>query len=852
MTATPRAQTVADERRTPPRSWPFLLAILLAMGIAPAYGQLNPLSRLAQDPAQQEGSGTPAEQNAEEPAAIPLERIPSQLEPARELARRASDSAAEKTRIREIEQRIREMQRQVDELGQRVTEDIQANKDMRGLEDARERILTLRRVMTPLRTELGARADELASWRTRLDKPIRSWQLTADEIRGQRVPAELLDNVEAIEQALAAADSRVAQRQKKILALQSTMTGWLSRVDELLSIVETELSQARAALFQPEQAPIWQAHGSAAELSSVRQAWRNDWHAIKDHLAAQRGSAWAYLGLLVFLLAGLAALASKARLWSERTPALAENLSVFRHPVAAALVLAIMAGPSFFPGAPMALREFFGVLVILPLIGVMRPLVPATLRRPLYLVAGLYFLAKLQSLLGAGTGIERYYQLLLAVAAAAALAWLFRPKGPAGRLEAGGWWRAAKLGARLGLVLLAVAVFANIGGLVSLSSLITNAVISSVFGAVLLFAGVVVVRAVLLALLQTPLLQRLNLVRWHTPAIDAWVLRILSVLGALGWLLFTVRLFRAGGMLERAVSAVLFSEASFGAIAISLGDILAFIVAIWAGLLLSRLLRFVLNVDVFPRITLPRGVAATIAMLVNYVVLGIAVVIAVAAAGIQMDRFAIIVGALSVGIGFGLQNVVNNFVSGLILAFERPIQSGDTIEFSSMFGSVTRIGVRSSTVRTFDGAEVIVPNANLIANEVTNWTLSDQSRRIEIMVGVAYGTNPHQVLELLLDVARHNERVGADPEPAALFLGFGDSSLDFSLRCWTDDFNNYLGIKSELTLAVHDALYQAGMEIPFPQRDLHLRSIDSKAVARIGAVQSPEVGDDDAPRGDRE
>jgi len=309
------------------------------------------------------------------------------------------------------------------------------------------------------------------------------------------------------------------------------------------------------------------------------------------------------------------------------------------------------------------------------------------------------------------------------------------------------------------------------------------------------------------------------------------------------WGMATLRLLRLEQWFGELLSAILFSSATIGTIEISLGDILGFILAIWLGLIASRVLRFVLDVDVFPRVSLPRGIPATIAMLVNYTVLGIAVVLAVAAAGIQLDRFAIIVGALSVGIGFGLQNIVNNFVSGLILAFERPVQAGDTIEFTNTFGNVTRIGVRSSTVRTFDGAEVIVPNANLISNEVTNWTLSDRNRRIEIMAGVAYGTDPHRVLELLQKAGRKTDGVSTDPEPIALFLGFGDSSLDFSLRCWTDDFDNYLGIKSALTLAVHDALYEAGVEIPFPQRDLHLRSVDSQAVARIGAVQSPEVGD---------
>jgi small-conductance mechanosensitive channel len=243
-------------------------------------------------------------------------------------------------------------------------------------------------------------------------------------------------------------------------------------------------------------------------------------------------------------------------------------------------------------------------------------------------------------------------------------------------------------------------------------------------------------------------------------------------------------------------------------------------------------------------------------MLVNYTIIGIAVILAVAAAGIQLDRFAIIVGALSVGIGFGLQNVVNNFVSGLILAFERPVQSGDTVQLGPMWGKISRIGVRSSTVRTFEGAEVIVPNANLISQEVTNWTLSDYRRRVELLVGVAYGSNPRKVMEILLNAAKADERLLQSPEPTVLFLGFGDSSLDFSLRAWTEQFDSFLSIKSDLTLTVHDALYANGIEIPFPQRDLHLRSVDPQAVARIGAIRAPPVGDDEgaaaSPGGERD
>jgi small-conductance mechanosensitive channel len=152
---------------------------------------------------------------------------------------------------------------------------------------------------------------------------------------------------------------------------------------------------------------------------------------------------------------------------------------------------------------------------------------------------------------------------------------------------------------------------------------------------------------------------------------------------------------------------------------------------------------------------------------------------------------------------------------------------------------VTRIGVRSSTVRTFAGAEVIVPNATLISAEVTNWTLSDRRRRIELAVGVAYGTDPNRVIDLLLATVRDRPGVLQDPAPVALFLRFGESSLDFALRFWTADFDTWQVLASDVLIEVHASLERAGIEIPFPQRDLHVRTLDGAAAAALAGVRDP-------------
>jgi small-conductance mechanosensitive channel len=228
-------------------------------------------------------------------------------------------------------------------------------------------------------------------------------------------------------------------------------------------------------------------------------------------------------------------------------------------------------------------------------------------------------------------------------------------------------------------------------------------------------------------------------------------------------------------------------------------------------------------------------VAVAISTTIQYALLLLGFSWAALASGMEMSRFSFLVGALGVGIGFGLQNVVNNFVSGLILLYERPVQVGDVVEVGAVSGEVSRIGVRSSTVRTFSGAEVIVPNATLISTEVTNWTLSDKRRRITLAVGVAYGTEPRRVLDLLLASVQGRAGVLEAPPPAALFLRLGESSLDFELRFWTADFDRWQVLASDVMAEVYASLGRAGIEIPFPQRDLHVRSIDAEAAQALKA-----------------
>ena len=211
----------------------------------------------------------------------------------------------------------------------------------------------------------------------------------------------------------------------------------------------------------------------------------------------------------------------------------------------------------------------------------------------------------------------------------------------------------------------------------------------------------------------------------------------------------------------------------------------------------------------------------------GYIAASIAVIVALSVAGINFSNLAIIAGALSVGLGFGLQNVVNNFVSGIIMLVERPVRNGDWIVVGNTEGYVQRISIRSTTIRTFDRADVIVPNSDLISGQVTNWTLENTWGRARLAVGVAYGSDVETVIAILVDVAnKHPEVIKGNPQlpdPYVLFLNFGDSSLNFELRAIIRDINRRLHVISDLNRAINAEFNKQGIQIPFPQRDIHIR-----------------------------
>jgi len=321
-------------------------------------------------------------------------------------------------------------------------------------------------------------------------------------------------------------------------------------------------------------------------------------------------------------------------------------------------------------------------------------------------------------------------------------------------------------------------------------------------------------------LLRDPLLARLV-------ATIAWVVAALDIMG----------------LLSPTAAALNDLALTVGTLRLSVLLVIKAVLIIAILLWIARSLGLVIDRRLQQLATLSPSVRALTGNLVRIALISLALLIGLNTVGIDLTAFAVFSGAIGVGIGFGLQKVVSNFISGIILLLERSIKPGDVIEVGSTFGSVTYLGARYASVRGRDGKEYLIPNENLITNQVVNWSYSSSLVRLDVQFGVAYASDLHAIRELAIKVARRTKRVVASPAPLCHVTGFGDSAVNMLVRFWIEDpENGVTNIKGDVLLGLWDAFHEHQIEIPFPQREIHIQG-SSPTSPLHKAMQTPTTGD---------
>ncbi|MFO7722544.1 MAG: mechanosensitive ion channel [Bacteroidales bacterium] len=262
-----------------------------------------------------------------------------------------------------------------------------------------------------------------------------------------------------------------------------------------------------------------------------------------------------------------------------------------------------------------------------------------------------------------------------------------------------------------------------------------------------------------------------------------------------------------------------------GGTAITPGSLFMIILSLFLLFYITGKLHKLLIKRIFPRYNIDPGVGVSMATLTRYLLIVIGLVIIFQTSGIDLTALGILFGALGIGIGFGLQNITSNFISGIIILFEKPVKIGDRVEVDDIVGNIVKISARATTIINNDNIAVVVPNSEFINGKVINWSLNDRNVRFNFPVGVSYNEDPMKIKKILLDVAYANSGVMKNPPPDVLFQEFGDSSLDFNLRVWTQKYSDRpMVLKSQLYYAIFEKFKEYGVEIPFPQRDVHFKS----------------------------
>ena len=655
--------------------------------------------------------------------------------------------------------------------------------------------------------ELSQNAKSLEEDLARLDQLDKAWPATLQSAKESNAPLPALENVQRIVDSVGRSRQTAESAHAGVLTLLSRIFEEKTRVGRILSSVDRSQSEALKGLLVRDSPPIWD-FGKDSGRKFGEQTGESFSAQIKASTAFSKRLPFAFLVHAVFLTlvaATLQWMRRRMRRLERENSDLERALPILDFPISTAFVLSILISPTIYPQAPRLIQAILATLALIPTIAILRRLLHRNFTSILNAVVIMYFVDQLRLLAASLPQLARLLFLGQMLGGSLFLLWLLRSRKLTADTEAR-FSQAMRAIAIIGLVFLTAALIANLLGYVDLGNLLAIIFLRSAYVAALLYTAIRIVEGLIIIAFRVKPLGLLRVVSLHRPMFQQRAKLFLKIVAVLLWLSLILGFFGWLAPVIEAMKSILSASIAIGSLSISLGDILAFVIAIWASLLISKFLRFLLEEDVYHYVLLPSGIPYAISTMLHYVILLLGFFIALGALGIDLTKITIVAGAFSVGVGIGLQNVINNFVSGLILLFERPIKIGDIIEVGGNVGEVRRIGIRASIMRTKDGSEVIVPNGLLISSQVTNWTLSDRRRAVEISVGVAGVIEPKRVAELLKTVAASHPDVAKEPAPQVHVVTWTASAVTFQIRVWTERHDAWAQLRSDLSIAINGAL----------------------------------------------
>ncbi|HME41697.1 MAG TPA: mechanosensitive ion channel domain-containing protein [Syntrophorhabdales bacterium] len=763
------------------------------------------------------------------PAAIPVPEIATQATQVSNLLRTTLLKLAPSSEIEKIQHLLPRISERIDLRLADMAQFLEEQPTLEALQAQQQAWQQIELETSGWLKVLTERAVALRTAQNQLSDLKQTWAKTLDAAQASKAPGPVLQQAGQVLADINAAQAPLETQRASVLDLQSWVAKELSRCNTALSQIAEAQQLAVGGILRRDGLPIWKpalwARAQARLPIATRKVAADSYREISDYVSGSSGVPFRHFLILAGLLLLFCGMRSHLHRWKTSDEEGSSAIAGLDHPYAASfLVFFLLVSGPLSEAAP-AVKALCGIMAVAPMIRLTRPVIDPRVVPELFVLWVLFAIDVIRQAFAGALLIDQIILVFETMAGMAVFGWsllLGHLRGIAVRATGSAQTRTLRVIAGVAFLILGAAMVAGVAGYLRLCRILASEVLAGGVTALALYASLRVASGVVAFFFRVWPLRLLHMVARHRDLLERRVHKLFIWIAVVTW---AARSLDYVGLLQPTLSlgsAILETKLERGSISVSIGDIIAFFLTVWISYLFSSFLRFVLREDVYPRIGIQRGASYASSSLLNYIILALGFVVALGVLGVDLTKVTVLAGAFGVGIGFGLQSVVNNFVSGLILLFERPVHVGDIVEIDDLLGEIRRIGIRSSVVRTWQGADIIVPNADLVSKQVTNWTLGDSLRRIDLDVGVNYSARPDDVIHVLESVAGKHPDILQNPRPRGLFVAYGDSTINFQLRAWTDKFMEWPRIKSDLAVALYDAAHAAGMSFPFPQREVRV------------------------------
>lgn len=694
-----------------------------------------------------------------------------------------------------------------------------------------------RKQLKKLQGVLNDRTSDITDVNDELVEELEKWKATKDRLTNSSESPEVFGSLDTVIVTLDDLITMAQSRLDSVFTIQTRLTELILVVDETMSEMKRVGDQMKQDYFTLDAPPIWalgkvdtilmdstvmdENKADVNTASNKKDLWDKvayDGKQFVDFVVDNVGTILLQI-MLIFLIIWM--IVRMKRGWDffefeVQNKVDEQAYKILNNPIVSALVVGVLISSMFFEGVIPIFGEFEIMVVLIGTSILLPKITTKELRLFLHLIILSYLIEIFSVYFDEEDVFSRWIMILNSVVLIGALIVGKRAmKNHPDRFQKVKWMHRWLL--PFYTVVAGVSILTNVIGMVNLSSVVLHGVFTSVALGMVVLLSVRIVTSILVVFFK---LRKSQNAKALTAMVDATNQRfqpVLIFIGLVLWVIFTLIGFDVYENVIEWFNDSLHIGWTIGDMRFSLGGVLAF-VGFFVGALLMAKLAAVIFHDEWMIQALPRGVAPAMSLLLRIIIISIGFYLAMRSAGVDVSKLEFMFGALGVGIGFGLQNVVLNFIAGLILAFERPINLGDTIEIDQEKGVVTNIGVRSSNIRTYSGSEAIIPNGDLISKKVVNWTLANRDRRSRILMKTSSSADPEMVIDLLTNIAKDHELTYSDPAPKTYFYGYGiDGNLDFALMYWTT-FSDTLKTDSEISLSIFKALKDAGIQAPIPTR----------------------------------